>query len=188
MLAAIPILFAFQQWIEGSQWIAQHPSSMSLLLGYAYLFFAFLLWPIYIPITAYFLEASTRVKKLFRWWIGIGAVVTLAMLGVLATQRLSVELLPAGIFYNINVPLGLGGMLLYIGATCGSLLCSSHRTVRWIGFIGILTAAFSAFVFNQTFTSVWCFFAAILSGWIFFIIKQQRTENLKKIPRRSKKA
>ncbi|MBI2415948.1 MAG: hypothetical protein HYV33_04815 [Candidatus Kerfeldbacteria bacterium] len=49
-LAVIPLLFALQQTIEGLQWLAPKPSVLSTVLGYAFLLFAFLLWPSYLPL------------------------------------------------------------------------------------------------------------------------------------------
>ena len=43
ILAAIPILFAIQQFCEGIQWIYLNSGSSSLIAGYLFLFFAFIL-------------------------------------------------------------------------------------------------------------------------------------------------
>ncbi len=173
LLAIVPLLFALQQFIEGLQWLAPHPSTISQLLGYGFLFFAFLLWPTYIPIVAYSIEKDARRKRLLRWCIGVGLLTSLGLLYVIPTQSLSVQLLSCGINYNIAVPFVNIGIVWYLIATCGSLAISSSRFLQIFGTAGFLSAVFTAWVFSQTFTSVWCFFAAALSISLFLYFRRK---------------
>ena len=66
-------------------------------------------------------------------------------------------------------------LALYGLATCASSLVSSHRTVRWFGVATALSLAAASAFYAAWFTSVWCFFAAVLS----FIVLLQ-------FPRRAK--
>ena len=67
------------------------------------------------------------------------------------------------------LPLHPGWLLSvpYVVATCGATLASSHRFV--VAFGALLTAAMlvTLVVDATAFSSVWCFFAAVLSGGLF---------------------
>ena len=76
ILAAIPILFGIQQLVEGFQWLNLNISSFSLPAGYAFLFFALIIWPIYVPVVVYILDK--RRRKFLKWFIFLGIAVALA--------------------------------------------------------------------------------------------------------------
>ena len=174
LFAIVPLLFAVQQFIEGNQWMVSHPSIASLVLGYAFLFFAFLLWPVYIPLAVYQLETDPRNKTVFKWLFGAGAVTSFALLVALLSKPLSISLLTNSIDYRIVTPLGWIGVLLYLAATCGPLTISSHPRIRWFGAAVTLAIIFSGWFYRTTFISVWCFFSAILSALIFLFYYKRR--------------
>ena len=186
LIAMVPMLFAVQQFIEGWQWLAAHPSPASLQLGYAFLFFAFLLWPFYIPLAVSQIEKYPLRKRTLEVLAGIGAVGALALLFMMVTQPLIINILPRGIDYRIAVPFDWFGVLLYVAVTCGSLFISSHRMMRWFGTAAIVSAGLSFWIYRETFTSVWCFFADILSVSIYFFISAsaRATAPAKPRPRR----
>jgi hypothetical protein len=53
-------------------------------------------------------------------------------------------------------------------ATCGALLLSSHRVVRWFGVLNVLGLTVVMIVKGYAFTSVWCLYAAILSMMLYW--------------------
>lgn len=173
LFAIVPLLFAVQQFVEGSQWLVSHPSIASLVLGYAFLFFAFLLWPVYIPIAVYQLEKDRQLRTLLKWMIGAGAVTSFSLLIALLSRPLTVGVLSKSIDYHIVTPLGWIGVLLYLAATCGPLTISSHARIRWFGAAVTLAIIFSGWFYRETFISVWCFFSAILSALIFLFYYQR---------------
>ena len=60
IIALIPLAFALQQAIEGVQWLSLQSGCPSLPLGYGFLFFAFIFWPVYVPLTVYLLDKKKR--------------------------------------------------------------------------------------------------------------------------------
>jgi hypothetical protein len=185
LIAFIPVLFAIQQFIEGSQWLAMHPSSTSILLGYAYLCFAFLLWPVYLPFAVLSIEKNLRIQRLLRWCLYSGALISGTLLFILLLQPLSIELLPKGILYNIFVPFEMLGGLFYIIVACGSLFLSSSSFLRWFGLAGAFSAFVSWWLFQGTFTSVWCFFAAVLSLPVYLYVTSENKKQLTKTGRKA---
>lgn len=178
-LAAIPLIFAVQQFAEAVQWLVPHPSIASTVAGYIFLFFALLLWPVYFPLAILLTEPSSK-KNILGLFAGIGLIESLFLFSTLVTRPLEIQLLPKGIFYNIDVPWFEFWILLYAVIVCVSPLFSSHKLVRWFGFFLALSAVFSAWFFNHTFISVWCFFAAVLSGFIYFGVRRATKKTTKR--------
>jgi hypothetical protein len=63
------------------------------------------------------------------------------------------------------VDLWHGGLIvvLYVVATCGSLLLSSHRHVRWFGTANLVAAVILTWVDRSAFVSLWCLWATVTS-------------------------
>lgn len=176
LLAYIPFFFAFQQFIEGLQWLVDKPSSISILLGYGFLFFAFLFWPSYIPWAVYKMEKKASRRKVLKYFAWIGYLVSIYLLMILLTQKLSVNTEPNHINYVINIFARGLGAAIYIFALCGSAILSSNRFIQLFGSTVFVTALFSLQYFNSVFISVWCFFAAAvsLSIFLYFNLRPKR--------------
>lgn len=171
-VAAIPLLFAVQQAIEGLQWLKVASGPASVVIGYVYLFFAYLLWPVYVPIAVYFADPERR--WLTRWFIFVGAAVSSYLLIVLASQPLSITTSPNSLIYDVPVPLKPVAAAFYVIVVCGSLLSSSKPYLRWFGFSTFVLAAATVLFSTSTFTSVWCFAAALLSSLLAFWLWRER--------------
>lgn len=175
ILAAIPILFSIQQFFEGIQWVYLNSGSASLFAGYNFLFFAFILWPVYVPITVFLLDKKER--KILGWLVLAGSLVAIYFATILLTGPLTISKVNSCISYKFAFPFSSIVTLAYLSAIVGSLCISSLRIFRYfgivVGFLGLVAWLF----FELTFTSVWCFFAAIVSLMFFFYIKYKRKVN-----------
>jgi uncharacterized membrane protein YjjP (DUF1212 family) len=58
-------------------------------------------------------------------------------------------------------------------ATTVSQLLSRHRWVRWFGVLALVSAVVAYLAYAQWFISVWCFFAALLSGVIYLHVRSR---------------
>jgi len=56
LLAALPLLFGIQQISEGFQWQSLNAGTTSPAAGYFFLFFASIVFPIYIPLSVFILD------------------------------------------------------------------------------------------------------------------------------------
>jgi hypothetical protein len=89
------------------------------------------------------------------------------LLAAILTQPLFIEKLQACISYSFHLPfehLVVGG---YLFAVLAPLLASSSRFFRWFGVVIVISAVVAWLFFSFAFTSVWCFFAAIISAMLF---------------------
>ncbi len=175
ILAIIPILFCIQQFCEGIQWLYLNSGSSSLIAGYFFLSFAFILWPAYVPIAVFLLDKKER--KILGWFVFAGITVALYFLVIFMIGPLDIHKVNSCVSYNFNFPFHNFVVLAYLLAIVGSLCISSLNFFRYfgivVGFLGLVAWLF----FALTFTSVWCFFAAIVSLMFFFYIKYKRKVN-----------
>ncbi len=165
----MPLFFAIQQAIEGWQWLAPHPSTISTILGYGFLFFAFLFWPIYIPSAVYFAETHKRHQRFISYLLILGLLVSLTLLIALVSSPLTINVCSNVIYpwFNASLPIILI-TILYTLAVNGSLLASSRPALRRVGLFSLIAELITLIFFSQGFVSVWCFFAALISGYIYF--------------------
>jgi hypothetical protein len=61
---------------------------------------------------------------------------------------------------------------LYILATCGALLLSTHRVVKAYGALNVIVLTIVQIVKAYSFASVWCFYAATMSMMIYWQFKR----------------
>jgi hypothetical protein len=171
LLAAIPFLFAIQQAFEGVQWLYLNAGSSSLFAGYVFLFFAFVVWPVYMPTLVYFLD--TKKQKILKWFLILGVLVAFYYIGLLLTQSLVIDKLKSCVSYTFNYPIiGMNFvMVAYLVAVFGPMIVSSRKILKWFGIVSALLAFISWIFYSVNFTSVWCFFAAIVSSMFFIYIK-----------------
>ncbi len=66
LLAAYPLLFGLQQAAEGFEWLAIEADESSNIqaAALAFLFFAYFLWPLVVPLSAFFVEEN-RSRRVF---------------------------------------------------------------------------------------------------------------------------
>jgi hypothetical protein len=65
-LAAMPMIFTVQQGIEGILWLdlpMDPAGTMSASLSFLFLFFAYVFWPVYVPIAVLLIEPSKRFRR-----------------------------------------------------------------------------------------------------------------------------
>ena len=110
------------------------------------------------------------------WPLVIGLALAIYYFVLLIAEPMSVNVVEHSIYYRVNKLFGEVTGTLYLIAVCGALLLSSIRAFRLFGVALFASVMVSAIFFVDTFASVWCFFAAILSSLIYFYIrKQQKT-------------
>ncbi len=176
-LALIPLLFGIQQLTEGVVWVSLRygMTTLNTISSYSFVFFAQVLWPIYVPIAVLLIETVKWRKRIIVACVGLGAVVSAYLLYLLIAFPLHSQIVFHSIQYVCDaawhVPFSLHAVF-YIIATCVSTLISSHKMVRWLGITTTVFLGVAYYFYSVTFASVWCFFAALLSVIIFFHFKK----------------
>lgn len=182
--AMIPLLFGVQQLIEGVLWLT-FPTKAPLLntvSTHVYSLFSHVLWPIYVPIAVLLLEPILWRRKVLIAIALAGGLVGIYLLYFLVRLPIVAQLEGQHINYVSPHFYAFAAMGLYILGTCISLLFSSHRSVIWFG-VAAFVSFIMAFAFYATwFISVWCFFAAVLSGIVLLHFPRRPTVHAKPAP------
>jgi hypothetical protein len=179
-LAAFPLLFGVQQAFEGLVWLnlgGWHPERAPIsALGF--LFFVYLVWPMLVPLAARGLESRPR-HRLTLLGLGLaaggaGAFVFLPLL--LNAGWLEVSVVKRSILYHPRLLVGeqfseWAFRIGYALIVTLPLLTSALANVRLFGGLVALSLILSALYFDHAFTSVWCFFAALLSLFILRLVR-----------------
>lgn len=172
--AAIPLLFASQQLIEGLLWLALNHDLplLAMAASQAFNLFAHVLWPVYIPLAVLLLEPQPWRKTFLLCLALAGAA--LAAYYLLRILGVPIEPVPSAghIEYRMAHPLAQAGMALYALTTAGALLSSSWPWVRLFGLLVLLALSLTWWAFASWLISVWCFFAALLSALVLAQVLQ----------------
>lgn len=176
-LASVPLFFGIQQTVEGVIWISFGMPLLSTIMTYTYLFFAYVFWPVFVPVAVLLVETNPVRKNILRVLSLIGLVLGAYLLYFIFTDPGKAHIVNQSIAYDYRHLYELLPLTLYILITCGSGLISSHKILNAFA-IAALAAFFSTYWFyNITFISVWCFFAAILSVIIYWYFKRPAVAN-----------
>lgn len=169
-LALVPLLFAVQQAAEGMVWLTNGAQPGWV---YLYLFFVLMVWPAWVPLSVWMIETDKK-----RSYALLGCCVA----GLLAVAAYGFELLRSGatatvgdhISYYFTIPMhvpvffGLAGYLLLVTGSC---CISSKRLINFFGVLAFAAALLTIMVWKIWFTSVWCFFGAVISCSVYGIVR-----------------
>lgn len=167
LLAAMPLAFGAQQALEGVLWMLLPHGQTPVTIGltYAFLAFAQLFWPLYVPLAARTCEPSKGRRRIMDIALVLGVVLAARFAWTLATRPHVAQLSLGHIAYD-QADASWAALLLgatYVLAVCGPLLASSLRAVVSLGLI-VLAGSVAAYVgYFAAFQSVWCYFAAAAS-------------------------
>lgn len=178
--AAIPLLFAVQQLVEGLLWYSIQNDMLQLKTAMTYLFtfFSHLLWPVFIPFAVTRMEGVDVAIEPWRnnamWGFRVvGVVVAMFLLELVATQPLT-AVVDIHIVYVTPFFYDWPMMVFYIAATCIVCLFSTYPLVRLFGLMVLVFFFVSYWFYTHALFSVWCFFAAILSLIVYLHFRQRQ--------------
>lgn|SRR3990167_1122014 len=181
MFSLIPFLFGIQQACEGIVWLTLNTPDSFLHKAAAFLFliFAITVWPIWIPISIFCFEKGIRKILLFILSI-IGALVAIYVSYFMMKNGVTVMPMENSIFYNIGDVDPFSpklDIIIYCLPTILPFLITKMPYAKLAG-LTILGSLLIAYYFKyETFGSVWCFFAAILSIFVLFCLDAMNKNN-----------
>jgi hypothetical protein len=175
--AAIPMLFAIQQLTEGVVWLTfrYEAPQLNAVVTHVYSFFSHVLWPAYVPVAVWLIEPAGWRRKVLLALMAAGAIVGAYLLYWLVASPVVSRPMGQHIVY-LSPHFFLAAVItLYLLSTTISMLFSTHAYVRAFGVLALAAFA-AAYAFYATwFISVWCFFAAVLSGVVYLHFRAQAT-------------
>jgi len=172
--AIIPLIFAVQQIIEGLVWVSfASPGWLNIVSTYAFVFFAFVFWPIWIPFSVGLLEQHKIRRKILLFFFFIGLLLGLSQLYVIATNPITSHVAYNSIVYSVPNDYWTPMVISYLVVTCGGCLVSSYKWVKIFGIVSLVSLVIAYEFYTVTCFSVWCFFGAILSFLVYLHFREQ---------------
>ena len=187
VFASIPLFFGLQQFTEGLVWLTlRNPylAHIETFCTYMFLVMAEVLWPMMIPLSVLFMEKSKKRKKILWVLLVMGLSVSLYYAFCLLFFNVTPQIMGYHIQYRTDFPKFSTALafIVYFIASITPLFVSSIQRTHLLGILMFLSCVVTALFFWQYLASVWCFFAAFISGVIFWILRDaKRKFNLDKI-------
>lgn len=181
VFASIPLFFGIQQFAEGFLWLTiPKPEYIDIqkFVTYIFLTMADVLWPMMIPLSVLFMEEDIKRKRIIRILLVMGLSVSLYYSYCLLFLNVTPQIVSYHILYKNDFPKSLANLVFafYLIASITPLFVSSIKRTHLLGVLMFLSCLVTAIFFRQYLTSVWCFFAALISGVIFWILRDAKRD------------
>ncbi|HRD56205.1 MAG TPA: hypothetical protein PLC42_07405 [Parachlamydiaceae bacterium] len=181
LLGAIPLFFAVQQFAEGIIWHFFNQgwdiAGLARFASYVFLFFAFLIWPVAIPLSLWIAEPLKFRRKILLGFTVAGCTFAAYLFVSFFHLSITVENSGRSILYgeaNNYFSSETESFLkaIYMTLLMVPIFISSLRLIWLFGFLSLVSALIAHYFYHEAFTSVWCFFAALLSLVLYRVIQE----------------
>ncbi len=180
-LCTLPLLFGLQQAMEGLVWVAGGGPDGAWVerFSLACLFFSWIAWPVWVPVSVYFLEPPRRRPLYLAFAVGGAMLGGLQYIPYFAHEGwLRTTFLQYAIRYSDTQLLDAlmtreATYLFYLVFIIVPLLVSSDRAARIFGVLVTFVLAITYFFFSFAYISVFCMGGAIMSSYLVWMIFQK---------------
>jgi hypothetical protein len=169
LFAALPTLFAVHQFTEGFVWLGldgKLSPAVTHDMGAAFMLYAQGLLPFLLPLSVLLFEPEGKSRRRMLPFLVLGGATALYMLWALTAYPLQLYVRGNSIVYINQATNNTPVAVLYVIATCGSLLLSKVRAMVMFGAANLTILLVVMAVKRYAFTSLWCAYAAIASVMI----------------------
>jgi hypothetical protein len=184
LFALLPLLFALHQFDEGFVWLGMggHIDIRALEMAEGiFVYYAQGLLPFLIPLAIWLIEKDSYKRKLVGILTLLGLGLAVYTMYGLATVPISVSVINNTLFYNNPWISNYYDAGIYILTTCGSLMLSSSIAVGLFGFLNLIGLTVIYLLRPYGFTSLWCLYAAAISGLLYFYFVERRIKFLQEL-------
>jgi hypothetical protein len=185
MFASMSLIFGLQQIAEGFVWTSLSSGQQQPLLKFAtytFLVAALLIWPTFVPLSVRLIETDRHRQQILTFLTALGVATSLSYFAGILLYDITAQISNLHISYGVNAPLrGLKiAYFAYLAVTLLPFLVSSKRQVWLLGAVVIGSYAVAIYFYSEYLLSVWCFFAALTSVVVWWIVgevpvKSQKT-------------
>src|SRR5271154_2026534 len=166
LFAALPVLFAVHQFIEGFVWLGLDgilSPAVAHDMGAAFMLYAQGFLPFLLPLSVLLFEPDKRSRQRMLPFLVLGGGTTLYILWALTAYPLQVYVRGNSIVYINQATNNMAVAVLYVIATCGSLFFSKIRMMVLFGAANLIILLAVMEFKRYAFTSLWCAYAAVAS-------------------------
>jgi len=184
LFALLPLLFALHQFTEGFVWlgVGGHIEKRALdLAAGIFIYYAQGALPFLVPLSVWLIEKVAWRKRIlfFLTLLGFG-LAAYTMYG-LSTVPSTVSVVNNTLYYNNPWTANYYDAIIYIITTCGSLMLSSSISVALFGVLNLIGLILIYLWRPYGFTSLWCLYAAAISGLLYFYFVERRIRFLQEL-------
>ena len=166
LFAALPMLFAIHQFIEGFVWLGLDgilSPAVAHDMGAAFMLYAQGLLPFLLPLSVLLFEPNAKNRARMLPFLVLGGATTLYILWALTAFPLQLYVKGNSIVYINQATNNTAVALLYVIVTCGSLFFSKIKMMVTFGAANLAILLAVMEVKRYAFTSLWCAYAAVAS-------------------------
>jgi hypothetical protein len=171
LIALMPLLFGIQQISEGFIWLFLGKSTnFDHLLSVIFLFFAFFLWPVWVPLSIGVFDHKRNKMFYVIAFIGLIYGLFLYLSTIFYNTSFHLHLCDKSVCYQLYHPMfNRTGVAIYLFCTIVPFLIAKSNIMKIFGLLLAISAMASGYFYIHAFTSVWCFFSAALSLYIGYM-------------------
>lgn len=180
LFAALPTMFAVHQFVEGFVWLGLDgvlSPTVTHKMGMAFMLYAQGLLPFLMPLSVLLFESDVKSRRRMLPFVVIGAGTTLYMLWALTAFPTEIFVRGNSIVYMNQGTYYTTLAVLYVIATCGSLLFSKVKAMVLFGVANLTILLAVMAVKRYAFTSLWCAYAAVAS--VIILVYFWKSKNLR---------
>jgi hypothetical protein len=166
LFAALPVLFAVHQFIEGFVWLGLDgilSPAVAHDMGAAFMLYAQGLLSFLLPLSVLLFEPNGKSRSRMLPFLVLGGATTLYILWALTAFPLQLYVRGNSIVYINQATNNTTVAFLYVIATCGSLFFSKIKMMIVFGAANLTILLVVMEVKRYAFTSLWCAYAAVAS-------------------------
>jgi hypothetical protein len=176
----MPLVFSIQQTLEGLVWLGlrRGESDLARVASLGFLFFAIVFWPCWMPLSVLKLASRRWTRRILGGASAAALGISLAVFLPLA-MRSHEWLRPEIRYHSIEYRFSMLPTLLgiptavwhvgYVALVAMPLAVQGTRRLTAFTCMIVGSAALAQAAFAYAFVSIWCAFAALLSGWLCFL-------------------
>ncbi len=177
LFAAIPFIFGVQQLSEGLLWVtlpSPHYANTQKIFTYVFLFFAQIVWPIWVPIAILLLEKRSTRNGVQKFLVTAGLIAGVYLAYCLLTFSVAAKIVGHHIVYIQDYPTLFQNycIALYALATIVPPFFSHLKHMWILGTTILISYIVTAIFYEHYILSVWCFFSSIISLSIYAIMAE----------------
>jgi len=181
VFALLPLLFALHQFTEGFVWLGMggfiEQRALDIAAG-IFIYYAQGLLPFLVPLAVWLIEKQLWRKNLLGILTLLGLALAVYTMYGLSTVPSSVSVVNNTLYYHNPWTANIYDALIYIITTCGSLMLSSSIAIELFGLLNFIGLIIIYLLRPYGFTSLWCLYAAAISGLLYFHFVERRIQFL----------
>ena len=182
LFALLPLLFALHQFTEGFVWLGVNghieARAFNLAAG-IFIYYAQGLLPFLVPLAVWLIEKKAWRKNILGILTLLGLALAVYTMYGLSTVPSSVTVVNNTLYYKNPWTQNYYDAIIYIITTCGSLMLSSSISVALFGLLNLIGLTLIFLWRPYGFTSLWCLYAAAISGLLYFHFIERRIKFLR---------